>query len=79
MREQVYRVSQKKRTFRIIQAHKPGLQAQSSLVSAFYTGWGLVDMAANYYSDVLQEAKVAVFFQALNPNIFFVGPNRFKD
>ena len=46
---------------------------------AFCTGWGLAEMAAYYYSDVLQEAKVAAFFQALNPNIFFVGPNRFKD
>ena len=43
------------------------------------TGWGLAEAAANYYSDVLQEAKVPSFFQALNPNIFFVGPNRFKD
>ena len=43
------------------------------------TGWGLAEAAANYYSDVLQEAKVAAFFQALNPNVFFLGPNRFKD
>ena len=46
---------------------------------AFCTGWGLAEMAAYYYSDVLQEAKVAAFFQTLNPNVFFVGPNRFKD
>ena len=48
-------------------------------IEAFYSGWGLAEMAANYYSDVLQEAKVPSFIQALKPNIFVVGPNRFKD
>ena len=40
-------------------------------VEAFYTGWGLVEMAANYYSDVLQEAKVAVFFPSTQSKYIF--------